>query len=158
VPARRARRRSSDPASSKVSAANADAVETQPQKMQRDPPAYRAFVEATARLARGVKPDVQVMSGLSTHPGYPATTEMLRGAWASVRDVVDGHYLSLGRHLRHPDVAAACCLVCQEVSVRALCAAETPAPPTPVVCRSTRPDPWTTSPLAQYAQSPIGVR
>jgi hypothetical protein len=47
------------------------------------------------------------MSGLSTHPGYPATTEMLRSAWASVRDVVDGHYLSLGRHLRHPDVAAA---------------------------------------------------
>jgi hypothetical protein len=90
-----------------VSAANADAVETQPQKMQRDPPAYRAFVEATARLARDVKPDVQVMSGLSTHPGYPATTEILRAAWASVRDVVDGHYLSLGRHLRHPDVAAA---------------------------------------------------
>jgi hypothetical protein len=90
-----------------VSAANADAVETQPQKMQRDPPAYRAFVEATARLARDVKPDVQVMSGLSTHPGYPATTEMLKGAWAIVRDIVDGHYLSLGRHLRHADVAAA---------------------------------------------------
>jgi hypothetical protein len=75
--------------------------------MQRNPPAYRAFVEATARLARDVKPDVQVMSGLSTHPGYPATTQMLRDAWASVRDIVDGHYLSLGRHLRHPDVAAA---------------------------------------------------
>ena len=90
-----------------VSAANADAVETQPQKMQRDPPAYRAFVEAAARLARDVKPDVQVMSGLSTHPGYPATAEMLRGAWASVRDIVDGHYLSLGRRLRLPDVAAA---------------------------------------------------
>lgn len=90
-----------------VSAANADAVEIQPQKMQRDPPAYRAFVEATARLAREVKPDVQVMSGLSTHPGYPATTEMLRSAWTSVRDIVDGHYLSLGRHRRLPDVAAA---------------------------------------------------
>jgi hypothetical protein len=90
-----------------ASAANADAIETQPQKMQRDPPAYRAFVEATARLARDVKSDVQVMSGLSTHPGYTATTEMLRDAWASVRDIVDGHYLSLGRHLRHPDVAAA---------------------------------------------------
>lgn len=90
-----------------VSAANADAVETQPQTMQRDPPAYRAFVEATARLARDVKPDVQVMSGLSTHPGYPATAEMLKDAWASVRHVVDGHYLSLGRRLRNPDVAAA---------------------------------------------------
>jgi hypothetical protein len=90
-----------------VSAANADAVEVQAQKMQRDPPAYRAFVEAAARLARDVKPDVQVMSGLSTHPGYPATAEMLNGAWASVRDLVDGHYLSLGRHRRLAEVAAA---------------------------------------------------
>jgi hypothetical protein len=90
-----------------VSAANADAVEVQPQKMQRDPPAYRAFVEAAARLARDANPDVQLMSGLSTHPGYPATAEMLRGAWESVRDVVDGHYLSLTRHRRLPDVAAA---------------------------------------------------
>jgi hypothetical protein len=80
--------------------------ETQSQKMQRDPLAYRAFVEATARLALDVNRDVQVLSGLSTHPGYPATTEMLKDAWASVRDVVDGHYLSLGRRLRHPDVAA----------------------------------------------------
>ena len=90
-----------------VSAANADAVEVQPQKMQRDPPAYRAFVEAAARLVRDVDSDVQVMSGLSTHPGYPATTEMLRSGWASVRDIVDGHYLSLGRHRRLPEVAAA---------------------------------------------------
>ncbi|MGH2635195.1 MAG: hypothetical protein ACRDHU_03505 [Actinomycetota bacterium] len=74
--------------------------------MQRDPAAYRAFVEATARLARDVNRDVQVLSGLSTHPGYPATAEMLKDAWASVRNVVDGHYLSLGRRLRHPDVAA----------------------------------------------------
>jgi hypothetical protein len=88
-----------------VSAANADAVETQAQTLQRDPAAYRAFVAATARLARDVKPDVQVLSGLSTHPGYPATPEMMAGAWASVRDVVDGHYLSLAR-LRLVEVAA----------------------------------------------------
>jgi hypothetical protein len=89
-----------------ASAEHADAVETQAQKLQRDPAAYRDFVEATARLARDVRRDVQFLSGLSTHPGYPVTAKMLRDAWASVRDVVDGHYLSLGRHLRRPDVAA----------------------------------------------------
>jgi len=47
-----------------------------------------------------------VLSGLSTHPGYPATDAMLRHAWISVRDVVDGHYLSLAR-LRLPEVATA---------------------------------------------------
>jgi len=89
-----------------ASAEHADAVETQAQKLQRDPAAYRDFVEATARLARDVRRDVQFLSGLSTHPGYPVTAKMLKDTWASVRDVVDGHYLSLGRHLRRPDVAA----------------------------------------------------
>ena len=87
-----------------ISAAGADAVETQAQTLQRDPAAYRAFVGETARLARDVDPDVQVLSGLSTHPGYPATEQMLLDAWASVRDVVDGHYLSLAR-LRLAEVA-----------------------------------------------------
>jgi hypothetical protein len=89
-----------------AAAAKADAVETQAQKMQNDPKAYRAFVAHTARLARGANPEVQVLSGLSTHPGYPATAEMLVDAWRSVRDVVDGHYLSLAK-LRLVDVAAA---------------------------------------------------
>ena len=88
-----------------VSAAGADAVETQAQTLQRDPRAYRAFVAATAGLAREVDPDVRMLSGLSTHPGYPATRRMLLDAWASVRDVVDGHYLSLSR-LRLIEVAA----------------------------------------------------
>lgn len=88
-----------------VSAANADVVETQSQNHQRDPGTYRAFVLDTARLARGVNGDVQILSGLSTHPGYPATAEMLRDAWESVRDVVDGHYFSLARR-RLPSVAA----------------------------------------------------
>ena len=87
-----------------ISAAGADAVETQAQTLQRDPAAYRAFVSETARLARDIDPDVQVLSGLSTHPGYPATEQMLLDAWASVRDVVDGHYLSLAR-LRLAEVA-----------------------------------------------------
>ena len=88
-----------------ASAAIADVVETQAQNHQRDPGAYRAFVLDTARLARSVNPDVAVLSGLSTHPGYPATADMLREAWECVRDVVDGHYLSLARR-RLPSVAA----------------------------------------------------
>ncbi|HET8526720.1 MAG TPA: hypothetical protein VFM81_08800 [Actinomycetota bacterium] len=89
-----------------AAAANADAVETQAQRMQRDPRAYRAFVADTARVARSVNPKVEVLSGLSTHPGYPATAEMLTDAWRSVRDVVDGHYLSLAK-LRLVEVATA---------------------------------------------------
>ena len=89
-----------------TAAANADAVETQAQKMQNDPKAYRAFVAQTARAARSGNRDVQILSGLSTHPGYPASVEMLTDAWRSVRDVVDGHYLSLAK-LRLVEVAAA---------------------------------------------------
>ena len=87
-----------------AAAANADVVETQAQKMQNDPRAYRAFVADTARLARSANPDVQMLSGLSTHPGYPATAHMLTAARRAVHDVVDGHYLSLAK-LRLVDVA-----------------------------------------------------
>jgi hypothetical protein len=88
-----------------ASAANSDVYETQAQKLQRDPVAYRAFIRDTVRRARAVNRDVRVLSGLSTHPGYAATPEMLRDAWSCVRDVVDGHYLSLAK-LRLPGVAA----------------------------------------------------
>lgn len=84
----------------------ADALETQAQALQRDPPAYRAFVAATAAQARAANPHVLVLSGLSTQPGYPATPQMLYAAWRSVDGIVDGHYLSLARG-RRPDVAAA---------------------------------------------------
>lgn len=89
-----------------AAAENADVVETQAQRMQSDPKAYRALVAETARAARAANPDVRVLSGLSTHPGYPATAEMLTEASRSVRDLVDGHYLSLAK-LRLVDVAAA---------------------------------------------------
>ena len=89
-----------------VAAANADMIETQAQTLQSDPDRYRAFVAETVRISRATKPGIQVLSGLSTHPGYPATVAMLRNAWKSVRDVVDGHYLSLAR-LRLPEVATA---------------------------------------------------
>jgi len=54
-----------------ISAANADIVETQAQTLQRDPAAYRGLVHATARVAHEVNHGVEVISGLSTHPGYP---------------------------------------------------------------------------------------
>jgi hypothetical protein len=88
-----------------ASVANADVYETQAQRLQRDPAAYRAFVRDTVLRARGVNREVHVISGLSTHPGYAATPGMLRDAWACVRDLVDGHYLSLAK-LRLPEVAA----------------------------------------------------
>src|SRR4029453_1740987 len=51
-----------------VPAATADVIETQAQTLQRDPDRYRAFVEETVRLARAVKPDAHVLSGLLTPP------------------------------------------------------------------------------------------
>ncbi|HYZ14258.1 MAG TPA: hypothetical protein VFA08_11750 [Actinomycetota bacterium] len=88
-----------------VCAKNADVYETQAQRLQNEPAVYRAFVLETALLARSVNSNVRVLSGLSTHPGYPANAEMLVAAWSSVRDVVDGHYLSLAKR-RLVDVAA----------------------------------------------------
>jgi hypothetical protein len=88
-----------------VCAANADVYETQAQRLQNEPDAYRAFVLETALLARSVNANVCVLSGLSTHPGYPANAEMLEAAWSSVREIVDGHYLSLAKR-RLVDVAA----------------------------------------------------
>jgi hypothetical protein len=88
-----------------ASAANADVYEVQAQTLQRDPVRYREFVLQTAALARKANPDAVVLSGLSTHPGYAASPRMLLDAWGGVREVVDGHYLSLARR-RLPDVAA----------------------------------------------------
>lgn len=84
----------------------ADIVETQAQRLQDRPDAYRALVSATAARARGANPSVLVLSGLSTSPGFPATPQMLLEAWSSVRDVADGHYISLAKG-RHPEVMAA---------------------------------------------------
>jgi hypothetical protein len=84
----------------------ADIVETQAQRLQNRPDAYRELVSATAARARGANPSVLVLSGLSTSPGFPATPQMLLDAWASVRDVADGHYISLAKG-RYPEVMAA---------------------------------------------------
>jgi hypothetical protein len=87
-------------------AASADICETQAQRLQDRPDAYRAFVAATTEQAREANDRVVMLSGLSTSPGFVATPEMLFDAFASVRDVVDGHYVSLSKG-RHPDVMAA---------------------------------------------------
>jgi hypothetical protein len=84
----------------------ADIIETQAQRLQNRPDAYRALVSATAARARAANPSVLVLSGLSTSPGFSATPQMLLEAWASVADIVDGHYLSLAKG-RYPDVMAA---------------------------------------------------
>jgi hypothetical protein len=89
-----------------AAAGAADVCETQAQRRQRDPDAYREFVSATARQARDANPDVVVLSGLSTSPGYAATPAMLLSAWDCVRDIVDGHYISLSKG-RHVEVMAA---------------------------------------------------
>jgi hypothetical protein len=89
-----------------AAASAADIVETQAQRLQDRPDAYRALVAATAARARGANPSVLVLSGLSTSPGFPATPPMLLAAWASVKDVADGHYISLAKG-RYPEVMAA---------------------------------------------------
>jgi len=89
-----------------AAAAKADICETQAQRLQNDPDAYRGFVGATAEQARAANPDVVFLSGLSTSPGFVATPRMLLEAHDSVRDLVDGHYVSLSKG-RHPDVMAA---------------------------------------------------
>lgn len=91
---------------SEAAARAADIVETQAQRLQDRPDAYRRFVSATAARARDANPSVLVLSGLSTSPGFPATPEMLFDAWGSVADVVDGHYISLAKR-RYPEVMAA---------------------------------------------------
>jgi hypothetical protein len=84
----------------------ADIVETQAQRLQNRPDAYRDLVSATAARARAANASVLVLSGLSTSPGFPATPRMLLDAWASVKDIVDGHYLSLAKG-RYPEVMSA---------------------------------------------------
>lgn len=84
----------------------ADIVETQAQRLQNRPDAYRDLVSATVARARSANPSVLVLTGLSTSPGFPATPQMLLDAWACVKDVVDGHYISLAKG-RYPEVMAA---------------------------------------------------
>jgi len=72
----------------------ADIVETQAQQLQSEPAAYRSFVARTAAQARAANPSIRVIAGLTTGHGFRAS--QMFAAWSSVRDLVDGYYLSIG--------------------------------------------------------------
>ena len=74
-------------------AASADVVEIQAQGLETQPEDYRAFVPAAATQARDANPDVKVIAGLTT--GQHASAAQMYEAWNTVRDLVDGYYLSI---------------------------------------------------------------
>jgi hypothetical protein len=75
-----------------AAAQHADIVEVQAQQLQSRPDEYHAFVvEATAQ-SRAANQAVQVIAGLTTAHASPS---QMFDAWSSVRDVVDGYYLSI---------------------------------------------------------------
>lgn len=75
-----------------AAARSADIVEVQAQQLQHQPGDYRAFVAEAASQARAARDDVKVIAGLTT---ANASAERLLEAWESIRDVVDGYYLSI---------------------------------------------------------------
>jgi hypothetical protein len=77
-------------------ARHADGYRIQAQVLENDPITYREFVNEAAAQARAANPSVTILSNLSSSPyDYVATSQMLFDACASVRDLVDGHYLSV---------------------------------------------------------------
>jgi hypothetical protein len=77
-------------------ARHADGYRVQAQVLENDPITYRLFVNEAAAQARAANPSVTILSNLSTSPfDYVATSQMLFDACTSVRDLVDGHYLSI---------------------------------------------------------------
>jgi hypothetical protein len=82
----------------------ADMVEVQAQQLEGDPDAYSSFVERAADQAREANPHVLVIAGLTT--GTSFTAGQMYAAWNSVRDLVDGYYLSLSGSDRVPTALA----------------------------------------------------
>jgi hypothetical protein len=76
----------------------ADVVEVQAQGLEGDTAASRSFVEGAAAQARLANPQVQVIAGLTT--GSRNTAAQMYAAWNSVRDSVDGYYLSISGNAR----------------------------------------------------------
>ena len=76
----------------KAAARHGDLVEVQAQQLQSRPDEYRAFVIEAAAQARDANQEVQVIAGLTT---VHASPNQMFEAWSSVRDVVDGYYLSI---------------------------------------------------------------
>jgi hypothetical protein len=81
-----------------------DMVEVQAQQMESDPAAYRSFVERAAQQARAANPHVLVIAGLST--GVAFSGKQMYASWNSVRDLVDGYYLSITGTDRVPTALA----------------------------------------------------
>jgi hypothetical protein len=81
-------------------AQHGDMVEVQAQQLEGDPAAYRSFVERAASQARAANPHVLVIAGLST--GVAFSAKQMFAAWDSVRDLVDGYYLSITGNDRVP--------------------------------------------------------
>lgn len=74
-------------------ARSADVVDIQAQRLEFDPVAYRAFVAQAAAQAKAANPNVKILAEISTGTSFSAS--QMYAAWASVRDIVDGYYLSI---------------------------------------------------------------
>jgi len=78
----------------------ADVIEIQAQSLETRPDVYRRFVLAATSQARAANPDVKVIAGLTT--GTETSAAQMYAAWDSVRDIVDGYYLSINSEERVP--------------------------------------------------------
>jgi hypothetical protein len=92
----------------------AGVVEVQAQSLERDPPAYRAFVRAAASQAHAANPQVTVLAGLSTNPPGPlVSSQQLAAAIRASSAAVSGYWLNVpgqgprcpGCHAPRPDLA-----------------------------------------------------
>jgi hypothetical protein len=74
----------------------ADVLEFQAQSLERDAGTYAHFVAAAAAQARGSRPGVGVLAGVSTNPpGEPVTSAELVAAIQASRASVDGYWLNI---------------------------------------------------------------
>jgi hypothetical protein len=81
-----------------LAARYADVVEVQAQRFESDPDAYGQLVSHAGVQARAANPQVKVIAALTT--GTSLTASQMYGAWAAVRNVVDGYYLSVSGNNR----------------------------------------------------------
>lgn len=74
----------------------ADVVDIQAQSLERSTPAYVDFVRKAAAQARGAKPGVIVLAGISSNPTGPqVTAAQLSRAMIAVRPYVDGYWMNI---------------------------------------------------------------
>jgi hypothetical protein len=74
----------------------ADVVNIQAQNLERSTRAYVDFVKEAAAQARGAKPGVTVLAGISSNPTGPqVTASQLTRAMTGVRPYVDGYWMNI---------------------------------------------------------------